>query len=616
MQIKNMLKKLLLILVLCLLFILFISVMFSTSLIFGSKKADLTQTHKYSISPQSLNIAKNLPNPINVTLYISEDLGNEYPELGIHNQYLQRLLNKYQAASNGKISINIKDPLPYSATEYEAKSENIRAFPDTGNTKNLYFGAVFNNSNGEKYTIPYFSVQRQNYTEYDISRILAKLSGYNQNKIGVISFADNISNWQIFKKIKTDYPIEHLSKQSISIPQDIKTLIVYAPQKMDNKLIYAIDQFVLRGGNLILMIDPYAEKIAAKYPYTKNNNINFLPWLKHYGVDMDENKIIGKSIDKSGEYLTFLNNQNQQNIYFDIKDINLPNHMGKALKISMQTAGELNLLSKKDATYTEVLSITEGGGSIDSKIVKFGTKEKISSNFEPDNKKHILAYLIEGNFTSFFSENIYGNITHPDIIPAFLLNSIKPAKIFVISDSDFITDKAWNGVLYLKGSTVYDQIPTNNNADLLLSVIDYMNNNLALSSLHINYLQTEDYSATAQISNTIYKENKDIFLQKWKEINALQKEFIKFQEEYNSQKTTMSLSKIQDYDEYNRKLFKLKEELKALNYKFQQEILQKIHFIIILNSIIFPSILLLCLLIMLKIYRHYKIKKYKRELYE
>ncbi len=608
---QKIIKNIFFLAVIVLSFVLFTSLMETTSLLLGDKKADLTQKHRYSISNESLNIAENLPKRVNITLYMSKDLSAEYPELGIQSQYLLRLLNKYQAASKGKININVKSPEPYSATEYEAKSEKIRAFPDNSNTKNLYFGAVFSNNLGEKYTIPYFSIQRQNYTEYDISRILAKLSGYNKAQIGVISYGGNIMDWQAFNKIKEDYVLTELSRTSISIPKEIKTLILYAPQKVDEKLTYALDQFIMRGGNLILFIDPYAETIAQRYPYTKKNTISLLPWLNHLGIFMDENKIIQDMSDNKTNYFSFLDTQNTENLYFEINQaqINTPDEIAKPHKLSFSSAGEITVSPISSATYTKILTTSENIGTLDTNIAKTEISEKIINNLKKEKGNRAIGYLVEGWFESFYPDSIYGNISDIEILPPFVLSSLKPSKIFIFSDSDFLADTQWNAINYLKGARVYDQVPSNNNADFLLSLVDYMSNNTEMAKLRVNYLYTDDYSIADQISAKIYRKYQKEYLQKDADLRKLQKEFLDFQDAFKSKKNIMSLSKIQEYDDFIRKIHKLNEEKKVLDYQVQQEIMQKVNYVMLENMIFYPFLLLLFITIITKLYLRCKRKQ-------
>ena len=113
-----------------------------SGLVFGSHKKDFTSFHRYADNAQAVENIKKMQYPVNVTLYMSENLGDEYPSLGAHSQHILRILEKFQSAAGGKINITVKNPQPYSTVEKEARRNRIRPFPNVTADADMYFGAV------------------------------------------------------------------------------------------------------------------------------------------------------------------------------------------------------------------------------------------------------------------------------------------------------------------------------------------------------------------------------------------------------------------------------------------------------------------------------------------
>ena len=582
----------------------FISLMLSLTLIFSGRKADFTSKQNATMQEISQKIAQDTKQPINVNLYISEDLSENYPELEVHKQNLLRLLEKYQILSDGKIGITIKNPEPYSAEEYEAKSIGIRPFADPENTHNMYFGASFSNGEGKKFVIPYFSVQRENYLEYDISRIIDKLNHINKKNIGVVSFAGNISDWQIIKKLKQDYRVIFLNNKAPTIPSNIQTLFVYNPQQVDSSFIYALDQYVMRGGNLIVFIDPYAEVVAQKYPYTKRNKNLLLPLLAKWGIKMDETKVVADVVLSQTEYSTTLTEKNSPtSLTITSENMNIPQQLGKNwLKISFLSAGNLQISPISGAQYHPIFYTTEKGETIETDVVKYQNIDAINNALSSEQKRQIMAYWIEGNFSSMFDNSPVKNSALEKDFPPFIPSSLKPSKILLIADSDFIADEIWNLTGYQKDADVYDQIAANNNADFILSVVDYMNGNENLAKLRVKSLINDNQSIAEQIYIHAYKTHADEYKEKEQKVKQLQKELDELQQKLNSGQTGMTLLKIQQLDEINRKRQEILEEIKALNYKIQQESSKKINTIILINMLIAPLLLLLLVFFFVRLY--------------
>ena len=589
--------------------VVFIALMSSFTLIFGSKKTDVTTLQRYGLTKASEKIAKGMVQPTNITIYVSDDLDAEYPELDLYRQSILRMLEKYQALSGGKISINIKNPEPYSPAEYEAKREGIRPFPDSENTKNMYFGAVFSNGDGKRFVIPYFSLQRQNYAEYDISRILAKLNGAQQKTIGVISFGGNISDWQIFNKIKADYKLAFLDKRISLIPQNINILLVFNPQQVDVNFVYALDQFIMRGGNLVLFIDSYAETIAEKYSYTKKNHNMLLPLLEKWGVKSDDQKIVADETLSRPAYQTTLSNQtNPTYLNLSAENMNIPSFLGKSWSsISFRSSGNLEIgVPQNEAKYQAIFFTSEQGNLIEADVVKYNDVETIYNALSPEHQKYNLAYWIDGMFTSSFEQSIVQNTSLAQSFPPHLSVSAKPAQIMVIADSDFIADETWNLTGYQKEAVVYDQVPANNNADFILSVIDYMSGNDEMAKLRVKYLINQDKNIAEQIYEQTFASFSEEYKHKEEEVFNLKKDLSAFQQKLRSGEIGMSLLKIQELDKYNRRQQEIMEELKALNYKIQQKSGQKVTAIILANMLFIPLGLLLLAFVFVKMYVYHR----------
>ena len=613
------LKNISLLALLVMTILIFIGVMSSVTLLLGDKKADVTERHKYSLSNQSMDIAKNLDQHINITIYASKDLDSEYPELDLYRQNIMRLLSKYQMISGGKITINIKNPEPYSPAEYEAQSASIRSFPDSENTHNMYFGAVFSSSEGKQLKIPYFSLQRQNYLEYDISRILAKLNGEKKKNVGVVSFAGNISDWQIFNKIKEDYRVMFLNNKMPYIPENINTLLVYNPQQVSINFIYALDQYIMRGGNLILLMDPYAEVVAEKYPYTKKNRNLLLPLLKKWGISMSEQKVVADKNLSDDEYQTAISKlKNPTEIHLRAANMAIPDFLGEVSwpRVSFRSAGNLKIDALDSVEYTPIFFTTDQAQEVNADIVKYEDQDAVNNALSADYGKKELAYWLNGFFESYFEKNIADGTSLNEKMPAYLSGSLKPSQILIIADSDFLADSTWNLTGYQKGATVYDQIPSSNNADFILSAIDYMNKNDALASLRVNYLVNDEKNIAEQIYTQVFNSFAKEYNTKEQEIALLQKDLAEFKQQLNSRKIAMSLLKIQELDDYNRRQQKIVEDIKSLNYKIQQKSGQTITKIIVLNMFVIPLLILLLSFISVKLYIYRKKQNNKRIIHE
>ncbi|MDF1512188.1 MAG: Gldg family protein [Anaerolineae bacterium] len=103
-----------------------------------------------------------------------------------------------------------------------------------------------------------------------------------------------LSSWeQIGQMLSQEYEMRTVDLASGSIPPDIDVLVVVAPQDLDEKSLYAIDQYLMRGGAIVfatghagIMASPMGG-LAAK-PITGE----FDAMLAHYGFTIPESLVM------------------------------------------------------------------------------------------------------------------------------------------------------------------------------------------------------------------------------------------------------------------------------------------------------------------------------------
>lgn len=576
----------------------FILIVSSSGLLFGRHKLDLTSYRRYTMSEESENIVKELKKPVRIVVYMSENLSEEYPSLGIHAQYVLRLLETYKSHAPDIIRIEIKNPEPYSPQEKEAVDNDIRAFSDNSGNNNLYFGAVFSNSDGRRFTIPYFSVQRQNYVEEDITRILAKLGDFKEKTVGIASFGVPVDeNWLIVKQLGNDYNLEKIAVDAAEIPLNIDVLLVIHPQKVTRMFTYALDQYILRGGKLIMLMDPdakFTNKLKIPGAFNKSE---LEPLLKNLGIIYDENIVIG---DKILSEIERKNNTQERNSVLNLtlqkENINQQSPLTRGLfNIDMRSPGAFELQKRPNTEYTELFSTSKEAGTVPVSISKFGDINSARNVFHPQNKSYALGYFIEGWFDSLYEHNLFEGTAMEDTIIPFIIGSVEKSQIILIADSDLIYNDSVSKRDYAPGAGAYDIIPSSNNADFILRAVDYMTGNNKIAGLQPRYLFDADHTIGEQIYARIfsfyrpqYEKIENSLIQEENTLNQLTTEL-------KSGNTALNITAIKEIEGYNRNIQNYRKEQKHLDYLIGKAVQDRVNLIIVLNSLVFPLVFIFCL---------------------
>lgn len=436
---------------------------------------DLTEDSLYTLSDGSKNIISNLKDNVVLKTYISKTYANNYPAIKLYGDRIISLLKEYAKKSNGKIKLEIFDPLPDTDEEIWAQKFGITplAMPEG---EKLYFGLAAINSRGAEEVLPVFSLTRQEALEYDVSKILQSLSFVEKPTIGIISPLNikgeenpnlQIANpneqtepWVLINQLSKVAEIEFLNADIAQIDPKIKLLMLIHPKGLSPKTLYAIDQFVLSGGNLFVAIDPYcsADQPASQNPqmnFSYDHSSNLKELLSNWGVDLVEKNVVGDinlstrvSTQRGAmpdDYVVWLNLVNQANPDLINKDDMLTSELDNIL---FPWAGALNFTPKDNIKFEPLFSSTQEAMLIDESNYKFngGSPEALIEKYTKGDKKQVIAARISGKFKSNFAQmpkdDQSANTNTENSIPPHLSESKDVSNIVVVADVDFMTDYA------------------------------------------------------------------------------------------------------------------------------------------------------------------------------
>lgn len=620
-QIRNIKKNFGIILFITILIASFIALNAASGLLFSTHKLDLTKDQRYTLHPQTVSILQNMTKPITINIYYSSSISKDYPLYSQYAQLVLRTLDKYKNVSQNKIKINILDPIPYSSTEEDALRHGLHKFSSKEGEAGYYFGAIMTNTEGKKYTIPYFQSQRQDYLENDLTRAISSLSNFNRRNIGIMSpdiplidtsYRGKKANkdWTFIKLLRQDYNIVEISPTISEIPLEIETIILFTTNKLPANTAYVIDQFVMRGGKLMVMVDPhsiYEDKMKG-ITSPVGSDINIL--LEKWGIRYNENKVIG---DKQLAQDITLTNGNVQK-FFPIFTLKAENMSSTSLitqnlqNILLQTPGGLELVETPDVQTIPLLETSSKTTIIDAQISKFGSKEDVINSSTATDKTFILAALSTGTYQSAFKRSPFSAEITTEQLP-YISGSIIPSKIIVISDADWIHQQSWIEPAFINGNTTNEVVYYNNNFDFLLRSIDYLTSNEKNMAVGPKLV--------ADRNDTLGKRIEQITSSQYSsQYQELQKDFEESKAKLNSillmiknQEIATSIKNLSEVNEMQRSLQKKQELMRRMEHKIKENSKNMIDIIVTTNTLVLPIIVIgFIILVVFLLRRHNKNK--------
>ena len=602
-----------------LLITIFISLMIVFSLIGGKYKFDLTDNKRFSLSPASKKILETQKSPLYIRVFLSDNLVKESPIYASYSSFVLRFLKQYQKPNS---KLEVINPEPYSAWEDEAKKFGIKAIPDFSGQNNHYFGAVITDSTGKNYIIPHFLPARGGQLEIDISRIMSAINRETKPTVGIISpslpllekgYGQTPSKWSILQLLENEYNVVFLSAKSFQIPLNIDVLVVINPNKNYLLLTYALDQYVLRGGRLLILNDTFSEYTVKHHNILSYTPINLNKLFQNWGFLQNETDIVGDY--QLGEITTFNNGTHQQTQNFPFwmlltrEQINSQNPITAQISsLHLNTAGHFTILPEtqndKNKHVVPLLTTTSQAGILNFQTFAQHKQYEVSSLLQNTKKKYNLALLAEGSFDSAFTENILKTeeITHK--MYPYLPHSIAQGKIIAIADSDILDTENWGDISLSEQNSVYGVIPQFENATFILHAIDYLagiTDNLAISSKEMSNPETVGETLYKNILNQYATEYNNQHI----ELSLAQAEKENISKNIAQKEQNLTLTKIKEIDRREKKISQLKQNLKQLSYKIKKEKQKQIDDIIYKNTMFLPGgIILFILLLFLGIRKH------------
>ena len=257
-------------------------------------RLDLTRDKIYTLTDSSKKIVGGLNDLVTIKAYFSQKLP---PYLSTIRQDVEDVLNEYQAHAKGNLRVKFIDPTNYDE-EQKRKLMYDGIMPMNLQTidkhkfevMEAYFGMSINYED-RKETIP---VADPSSLEYDLSAAIKKVS---LAKPPVIGFFTNDKDLDLekeylalYRSLRKLYDIQPVMlSPGQKIPESIDVLLLIAPKNFSESELFEIDQFVMRGGKLVCLLDVIKLDQRTLNATVEKPNIDKL--LTSYGFVINEDLI-------------------------------------------------------------------------------------------------------------------------------------------------------------------------------------------------------------------------------------------------------------------------------------------------------------------------------------
>ncbi len=472
------------------------------------RRLDLTQSHIYTLAPGTKTILHGLKEPITLRLFYSRALGAAVPAYGAYADHVREMLEEYAARSGGKLKLEIYNPEPFSSTEDRALAYGLQGVPLDQSGEKVYFGLAGTNLLDDQRTIAFFQADRERFLEYDLTKLVYELSNPARPVVGVMSSLPVDGNPQLMmmamrqgmpgNSVGQPYASTMLLRQTNAvksvplnaqvIPPDVKVLLVADAQNLSEATQYAIDQFVMRGGRLMVMVDPWSDALAStpnpdgEPPANTGSDLHRL--FAAWGIQYDPNEVVG-SLDGAWRVQATTGEPTDYVAWFNIdKGINHEDPATAELhQVSVATPGFIAKTPGAKIEFTPLLTTDGQSGLIPVSAVKMPDPSKVLVDFKPQGGPRVIAARIRGILHSAFDgpPPLAKGQQRPKDFPAHIAVTASPADLVVVADSDILADRFWLSQQNFFGQQ--EAMPFSDNGPFVANVIDTLAGGDALLGL-------------------------------------------------------------------------------------------------------------------------------------
>ena len=475
--------------------VLLVAVIGAAELILSSLpfRADLTAEKLYTLSKGSKAVLGKLEEDVTLKFYFSSSSADMPMGLKTYAGQVQDLLKEYERAGKGHVILEAYDPKPDSDAEEWAQRYGVE--PQNANPfgQPVYFGLVAVCGDREE-TLPRFSPRTESTLEYDVTRCITRVAWPERPVIGVMTSLQGVlgeeqnpmmmmqqrprpnPGWAAFSELKKDYDVRAVATDADKIDDDIKTLVVLHAKDLSEKTLFAIDQFVIRGGRLIACVDPFSIMDLISNRQQQNpmmmqmggNGPSTLGKLfDAWGVTFDTSKVVA-----DGAAATRLGGNNgQAELNPAFLSLGKDNMDKKSLLVAQLTqvmfpfAGSLSF-GKTDGLEFEPLIVSSKDNAClaDAMGLQFGGPIRVN----PDNVQRTMAARLSGTFKTAFPKGPDYKEGSTNAVPKVVASG--KGTVLLFADSDFLADQFCVQTI----NTIFGTMaqPMNDNLALFSNVIE------------------------------------------------------------------------------------------------------------------------------------------------
>lgn len=469
--------------------VIFIVAVSLANVILRGARIDLTENRLYTLAPGTAKVLGEIQEPINLYFFFSDRATADIPYLRAYAGRIRDMLREFAQYSNGRLKVTEIDPVPFSDEEDRATQFGLQGIRLEGTADPVFMGLAGTNSVGDDEILPFLDPGKEAFLEYELAKLVYSLANPKRPVVGLLSSLPMSAGfdpmtqqirqpWAITNQLRQLFELRQLEPGATQIADDVQVLVVVHPKGLSDATLYAIDQFILRGGRAMLFVDPWCEADpgagdpsdpAAAMGGGRSSSLEKL--FGAWGVSVTGTTFVGDD-----RYALQVMGPDQR----PVRDIGLAGIGPEGLDgedvvtaglslLNFGFAGAISAGEKAAASLTPLVRSSDLAAPVGTAALAFMTDPSLlRENFQPTGERYALAARVTGKLPSAFAAGPPAGVGAGG--KPHLAAAENPVNVIVVADADFLSDRLWVRTQDFFGQRIANAFA--NNGDFVVNALD------------------------------------------------------------------------------------------------------------------------------------------------
>ena len=376
------------------------------------------------------NLFASIRTPVKFVAYVSADQKLP-PALKDYAEKVKKESENLAKISGGKMTVEFVDP---QADNGKVGAEILKSFgfqpmvASLFDSKQFYFYLTFQQGNKVVQIALPEELNEQNAKKGLESALKRYSVGFTRTAGLVVPEQKEQQPWQrqmgmnqdqkqfnlLQQKLSENYEVRTVDLKNGMVPEEIDILVVMSPEKFDEKKVFAVDQFLMKGGTVLLATSPFTINREQNSLRATPSKSGLEDWLANNGIKIEDKLVMDQRSEqypvpvqrRAGAFIVNELRMLDYPYFVDIRGDGMLQQNGITsglTQVTLNWPSPVTVDKEKNAsrTTTEILrsspnSWTSVSNNItpDPKTMSFARSDKLQSE--------LLGVVVEGSFDSFF----------------------------------------------------------------------------------------------------------------------------------------------------------------------------------------------------------------------